>query len=222
LLKVDFHTHTYHSYDCIMQPARILQKARERGLTHIVINDHNTISGGLDCKKIQEKHGIEVIVGSEIHTDVGDITGIYLKEEIAAGPYLDVITKIKNQGGLVILNHPFVQHNLSNVNFEAFDLIEGYNGRCNTEQNAKANALAKAHGLPVIAGSDAHTYSEIGTTFCSFETLDFKNSPRSISYHKTHSWNKIVSQLIKGFKRKDVLLIAKVLASSPRKLLTNR
>ncbi len=99
-----------------MRPEKILDIAQKKGLTHIVINDHNTINGGLECKKIEGNYKVKVIVGSEIKTDIGDVTGIFLKEEIKQGPYLEVIQQIKNQGGLSILNHPFVGHHLAGLN----------------------------------------------------------------------------------------------------------
>ena len=79
---VDFHTHTYHSYDCAMNPAKILRLAKERGLNAIVINDHDTIAGGLECKRINPYKDLEVIIGAEIKTSIGDVTGIFLKDHL--------------------------------------------------------------------------------------------------------------------------------------------
>src|SRR5574337_561795 len=99
MIRIDFHNHTYHSYDCRMDPLRILSLARERGLGAIVINDHDTIRGGLEKKKKNPFSDLEVIVGAEIKTDVGDITGIFLKEEITERKHTEVIAAIKRQGG---------------------------------------------------------------------------------------------------------------------------
>ena len=42
------------------------------------------------------------------------------------------------------------------------DLVEGLNARTSKELNYKAQTLARNFGLPIIAGSDAHTPFEIG------------------------------------------------------------
>lgn len=222
MIRIDFHTHTHFSYDCVMEPSRILKKASERGITHIVINDHDTIKGGLACKSIEAQFPVKVIVGSEIKTDIGDVTGIFLKEEIARGNYLDVIRNIKNQGGLAILNHPYVGHNLSDVNFEAFDFIEGYNGRCNNQQNESAIALAVRHKKPWITGSDAHTYAEVGQNYSVFKSLEELAHPLQHHYEPAHAGYKVYSQLIKGFKKRDPLLVLKVVVGAPRKILMNK
>ena len=205
-----------------MRPEKILGIAQKKGLTHIVINDHNTINGGLECKKIEKNYKLNVIIGSEIKTDIGDVTGIFLKEEIKQGPYLEVIEQIKNQGGLSILNHPFVGHNLSGLNFSVFDFIEGYNGRCNEEQNRKAIELAKSNNKPILAGSDAHTYSEVGNSYSEFESIDTLLNPVNHVYHKSHNFYKVYSQLIKGYKKKDLSLISNVLLGAPKKIILNR
>jgi hypothetical protein len=216
---IDFHTHTYHSYDCAMKPEKILRLAKERGLNAIVINDHDTIAGGLESKRINPYKDLEVIVGAEIKTSIGDVTGIYLKEEITATNYSDVIAEIKRQGGITILNHPYVAHNLSDVNFDGIDLIEGYNGRLSPEKNELAVALAKQHNKPVIAGSDAHTYPEVAN--CNTHYVDFSNLvlPQKTEYKQCAAYAVIKSQLIKSYKRKDFVLMTKVLLAAPRKIL---
>jgi len=205
-----------------MRCEKILEIAKKKGLTHIVINDHNTIKGGLECKTLEKKFDIEVIIGSEVKTDIGDVTGIFLKEEIEPGPYLEVIEKIKKQNGLSILNHPFVGHKLEGLNFSAFDFIEGYNGRCNAEQNKKAIDLARKHNKPFISGSDAHTYAEIGNNYTIFKSLDQLSEPIEHVYNKTHNFNKVYSQLIKAYKKKDAVLLLNVLLGAPKKIIFNR
>lgn len=222
MVRIDFHTHTHFSYDCMMQPERILRIAKQKGLTHIVINDHDTIKGGLACKALEQSIGINVIVGSEIKTDIGDVSGIFLKEEISPGPYLEVLEKIRNQNGISILNHPFVGHKLAGVNFQAFDLIEGYNGRCNAEQNKMALDLAKEFNKSITSGSDAHTYAEIGNNYSEYEIINDFTHPLNHVYNKSHSFYKVWSQLIKGYKKKDAGLLFNVLLGAPKKIILNK
>jgi len=217
---IDFHTHSYHSYDCMMEPGRILNRATQKGLNAIVINDHNTIKGGLECQSINKHPGLEVIIGAEIKTSIGDITGIFLKEEIISRNYTDVITEIKNQGGITILNHPFVGHELNGINFEGIDIIEGYNGRLTEEQNRMAVELAVKLAKPVIAGSDSHTYSEIGNCNTYYDEPVNWLLPKKSIYKQCPVLAPVKSQLIKALKNRDISLFTRVILSTPRKILT--
>jgi hypothetical protein len=51
-----------------------------------------------------------------------------------------------------------------------FDIIEGYNGRNLADaDNLAAIEYAREKGLPVSAGSDAHTPMELGRTYMALE-----------------------------------------------------
>ena len=219
---IDFHTHSHHSYDCMMKPEKILRLAKERGLDAIVINDHDTIAGGLECKRINKISGLEVIVGAEIKTSIGDVTGIFLKEEIQAKNYSDVIAEIKRQGGITILNHPYVAHNLSDINFEGIDLIEGYNGRVNPKKNELAVQLAKQHNKPIVAGSDAHTYNEVAR--CRTHYTDFNNLllPIKTEYVQCSVIAPLKSQFVKSIKEKNFALMMSVLLAAPGRIIKGR
>jgi predicted metal-dependent phosphoesterase TrpH len=221
MTKIDFHTHTHHSYDCRMEPLKILQLAKQRGLNAIVINDHDTVKGGLEAQAKNPYSDLKVIVGAEIKTDVGDITGIFLKEEITSRKHTDVIQEIKNQGGLVILNHPYIQHKLSEINYSGIDFIEGYNGRTDRMRNELAIELAAKEKKPILAGSDAHTYSEIANCYSIFPNFadgvigtatdhQYKRSP-FLAIEK--------SKLIKASKKQDYKLSLRIWASMPISLI---
>jgi len=221
-MTIDFHTHTYYSYDCIMKPEKILRLAKERGLNAIVINDHDTIAGGLECKKINKIKGLEVIIGAEINTSIGDVTGIFLKEEIQARNYSDVIAEIKRQGGITILNHPYFGHNLNDVNFDGIDLIEGYNGRVGLAKNEMAVQLAKQHNKPVIGGSDSHTYGEIANCKTHYTDLSNLLLPLKTEYKQCSVIAPLKSQFIKSVKQKDFALMMRVFLAAPGRILRGR
>ncbi len=219
MIAIDFHTHTYHSYDSLMRPEKILKIASEKGLNAIVINDHNTIKGGLECKKINTNKNLEVIIGAEVYTSIGDVTGIFLKEEIQSKNFSDVVQEIKNQGGITVLNHPYHGHKLSDINFDGIDLIEGYNGRLSIDKNELAVKLALEHKKPIIAGSDAHTYNEIANckTYYEKDLLNLLN-PLRTEYKRCDALALIKSQSIKAYKQKDLHLLLRVMISAPKKI----
>lgn len=202
---IDFHTHTHHSYDSLMKPKKILAIAKKRGLDGIVINDHDTIKGGLEAQEINQDEGFTVIVGAEIATSAGDITGIFLTKEIQSRNIDDVVKEIKEQGGKVILNHPYKGHDLSKIDFSGIDFIEGYNSRLDDEHNQMAIELAKKNNIPILAGSDAHLYAEIANCKTTVKDID-SLIPISIECKSSKKIFITLSQYTKAIKRKDIMV----------------
>ncbi len=134
----------------------------------MAVTDHNTIAGALAVQKLAP---FRVIVGSEIATDRGEITGLFLQHEIPAGlPLRETVCRIHDQGGLVYVPHPLDRVRPSALGYDALmeiigevDVIEVLNARVTFAiDNQQAAAVAQRHGLAVGAGSDAHAGLEIG------------------------------------------------------------
>lgn len=183
-----------------------------RGLSGIAITDHNTISGGLEVKKVNKDRKFTVIVGSEIQTEVGDIIGLFLNEEIKTRNSVEVIEEIKDQGGYVILPHPYRGHKLNKNVITKSDAIEIFNGRSTYEENNLALELAKKLDKPVTVGSDAHFACEIGKSFLNTDYDLFRNfMENSIANTYEYSGEKCprycidASQAIKSFKMRNFL-----------------
>ncbi len=200
---IDFHTHTHHSYDSLMKPEKILSIAKSRGLQGIVICDHNTIKGGIEAQKLNTDPDFKVIVGAEIATDAGDITGIFLTKEIVSRKFIDVVKEIKAQGGKTILNHPYKAHNLDLIDFRYIDYVEGYNSRVCNKNNERAVALAKKYKKPIVAGSDSHLYGEIAK--CKTEVNNINDLVPLKAYCNNSRYYYItLSQYIKAYKQKNI------------------
>ncbi len=162
IFHADFHIHTQYSPDSLASPKTILKTVKKRGLQIIAITDHNTITGGIQTKRLAPD-SIEVIVGSEIKVDCGEIIGLFLQEEILPGPATEVIDSIRDQGGISIFAHPFRKKNADiTIPYQRCDVIEGWNGRTNWEINQLAQEEAKKFGKYTVCGSDAHFPFEIG------------------------------------------------------------
>ena len=162
-MKFDFHIHSKYSKDSMLKPETILKVAKKRGLDGVAVTDHNTIKGGLVTKEKNNDNDFTVIVGAEIRTEYGDIVGLFLQEEIVSRNFIDVAKEIKDQGGVVILAHPYrkgIDFPINLIN--KIDLIEAFNARSNRELNLKAQKLSRNEGKGIVAGSDAHFYFEIG------------------------------------------------------------
>ena len=168
LVKVDFHVHTHASPDSLARPEAVIAAARRRGLDKIVITDHNTIAGAQEAHRLAPEM---VIVGEEIMTTEGELLAVFLHEAIP--PHLtpeETIARVRAQGGFVSVAHPYDRRRKGHWQPAALeriaplvDAIEGFNARCfSARANRQAAEFAAAHGLPVTAGSDAHTPAEIG------------------------------------------------------------
>jgi predicted metal-dependent phosphoesterase TrpH len=163
LLDVDLHIHTHYSIDSLNTPDSIIRASKKQGLSIIAITDHNTITGGLQTKRLASQ-SLEVIIGSEIKVDCGEIIGLFLQEDIPPGSADDVIDAIKDQGGISVFAHPF-RKKFSDISipFQRCDLIEGWNGRTTVEKNHLAQKEAEHNNKFIIGGSDAHFPFEIGS-----------------------------------------------------------
>lgn len=165
--RVDLHMHTSASHDCRSDPADVVARAREIGLDRIAITDHNEIEGALAARELDP---VLVIVAEEVRTAEGlDLIGLWLEERIApGGTFAEVAEAIRAQGGVVYAPHPFDARRGADEAFydgvvDSIDAVEGFNARIHDEsRNERAVAWAARHGLPLGAGSDAHTLGEIG------------------------------------------------------------
>lgn len=166
-MKYDLHVHSKYSSDGYLDPKVIIKTALKRGLSGVAITDHNTIKGGLETKKY-ETSDLQVIVGSEILTDRGEVIGLFLSEEIKPDSLENVVQEINDQNGLVITPHPFDEIRGNGIKPEKddvplLDCVEVYNSRClRSKYNLKAQEFAQKYKLNISAGSDAHFAGEIG------------------------------------------------------------
>jgi len=186
LIKADLHVHTCYSIDCLSPLEQIVKRCLKLGINCIAVADHNTITGAL---KLRELAPFKVIVAEEILTPVGEIMGLFLSEEVSRGlSPQETISRIRSQGGLVAIPHPFGRSLPWNPNpltsaevLSQVDIIETYNSRTPFSSSiARAWKLAKEQGKFASAGSDAHTLGEIGRAYVEMPEFngpdDFLNS----------------------------------------------
>jgi predicted metal-dependent phosphoesterase TrpH len=178
LLKADLHIHTEYSMDCGTPLEKIVDRCIEKGINCIAISDHGTAEGAL---KLQQTAPFTVIVAEEILTPYGEIMGMFLEETIPSGlSVAETLERIRAQGGLVNIPHPFdifrhsaLRNHIIEEIADQIDIIEVFNARSlPPQQSAKARNFARKHGIIQGAGSDAHTLREIGNAY--IEMPEFK------------------------------------------------
>jgi predicted metal-dependent phosphoesterase TrpH len=161
---LDLHTHTRWSFDGSMDPVQLVRVARARGLDGIAVTDHDEIEGALEARRAAGGD-LLVIVGEEVGTDAGDILGLFLRERVRTRDPLEAVRAIHEQGGLAVLAHPFTKNvSVDERVARAVDACEGFNARHSRGEPAdeRVVAFARAYGLALTAGSDAHVARDVG------------------------------------------------------------
>lgn len=165
-MKLDLHIHSEYSIDGVMTIAEILDTAEKRGLDAVAVCDHDR----LFTEQIP-KSRVRIIRGCEFSTEYGHILGLFLQKPIESRDLKTLCSEIHAQGGIAVLAHPY-QHKKYAERLQAvlpfIDGIEVINSRAVRKDalaNKKAYELAKAHGLCIFAGSDAHTEDEIANAY---------------------------------------------------------
>jgi hypothetical protein len=179
-MRIDLHCHTSISRDSTTPIDLIPERCRETGINVQAITDHHHVSNAQELRDAVAEPGelhapdLTVIVGEEIWTSEGELIGLFLEERIEGGlSPEETVARIREQGGLVLLPHGFDPRKRSQLAPAArqrivgeIDIVETFNTHVSSRQyNERAYEWAEARGLPMSAGTDAHTLGEIGTAW---------------------------------------------------------
>jgi predicted metal-dependent phosphoesterase TrpH len=172
---IDLHCHTSASFDCLARPGDVVKAAAARGLTHLIVTDHDRIDGAVAARELAPD-GLTVIVGEEIKTADGDLIAAFLERAVGPGmSAIETVAAVREQGGLVGIPHPFDRLRGSMLADPAssvvasVDWIEVHNARLVGSGNERAAAVARELGVPGVAVSDAHSVLEIGVAYTALE-----------------------------------------------------
>jgi len=170
-MKADLHAHTHFSRDAVTSVTTFARRYQRAGIDCVAVSDHNNVDGALAVREIAP---FRVIISEEIKSSEGEIIGLFLQETIRKGlTPEDTVRAIREQGGLVLVPHPFDRMRRSPLREEALlrilsdvDVIEVFNARTILPaDNERARRLAEEHGKLMSSSSDAHTPWEIGLAY---------------------------------------------------------
>ena len=210
-VRVDMHMHSEVSPDSRMRPRQQAERITAKGLDVVCNTDHNSIRGALRLREIAD--GFRVIVGSEILSRDGEIIGLFLEKDVP--PRLsaeDTIARIRDQGGLVSIPHPFSRNRLNHIRRAALDrirdridAIEIFNAReAFTSDNLRSAQYANEHQVAGAAASDAHRPAEIGAAWLEMDDFDGPESFRAALRSGTVSGS-MSGQIVHLWTRYDVM-----------------
>ncbi|MBI2934213.1 MAG: PHP domain-containing protein [Chloroflexi bacterium] len=219
MLKCDLHSHTAYSLDCTQSLEEVIEACLKKGINCLAVTDHGNITGALKMKAIAP---FKVIVSEEILTSEGEIIGFFLQEGIpnSLSPE-ETVQRIKAQGGLVCIPHPFDRFRISALRPAALqriasdiDVLEAFNSRTPLYRDSdRASVYAHRNGLPVSAGGDAHTTQEVGNAY--IEMPDFSGPDEflqalrlgklhgersSFAVHIASTWFRLVTKMTRGIR----------------------
>jgi len=187
------------------------------------------MKGSLEAIEKNRDGEFVVVPACEVTTNVGDILGYFLRDEVNPGDAFDVIDDIKAVGGIAVLAHPYKRTSSYPPKLlKKLDALEGFNARIGKASRLqRCWNLAKTYGLPMTGGSDAHFYFEIGHGITMLRgAVDLEDLRRGIERRETKligtlsSWAvEPASQTIKMLKTRNPWLSVNVSLSLIRKLM---
>jgi predicted metal-dependent phosphoesterase TrpH len=171
------------SGDSTTTPDELEQAVIDSGLDVLCITDHNAIKG---AQELEGQLPCRVVVGEELRTHAGELIGLFLTERVPFGiPPRDAAERIRAQGGVVYVPHPFdpMRRNMSEsalvelADAGLIDALEVCNAKTSLASlNERARVFAADRQLLAGAGSDAHVPAALGSAYVEMPDFD---GPRS-------------------------------------------
>ena len=190
------------SGDSTTTPDEIERAVVEAGLDVLCLTDHSAIKGAVELAPRLKALGCRVVVGEEMKTQAGELIGLFLTERVPAGTTaVEAARRIRDQGGVVYVPHPFdpMRRNLAEpalyelAELGLIDAVEVFNAKTSLQSlNRRAAEFAAEFGLPGGAGSDAHVPNAIGSAYV--EMLPFSDAAEFLTCLRSatvigHHWD---------------------------------
>lgn len=203
-MLIDLHSHTWpRSFDSIISPDDLIERAKLAGLDAICFTEHDAVWDETDLREIGEKHNFLVLPGVEISTDDGHmltygidryVFGMHHASQLAA--------HVTEREGAMVGAHPYrrqlpwkvqegeeyeqaLQRAARNPAYEYVIGLEVLNGRGNETENGFSKRLAENMDLPGTAGTDTHSLQDVGKCATYFE-------------HQIHDVRDLIAELKAG------------------------
>lgn len=176
-IKTLIHLHTDYSYDSNISVDTLAAFIEAEGIGCVAVTDHDSIEGSL---ALQRRTSAKVIIGEEVTTRDGHLIGLFLESHIRPGmSAVDTAKAIRDQGGLVLLPHPFVRMFGCGLREKSWDVLDWLDAvEVNNAQNAishpdrAAERFADSHALIKYVGADSHMTMSIAPCFQYMENFD--------------------------------------------------
>ena len=169
----ELHMHTSHS-DGTLSLEGNLELASGRGLAAMAVTDHDKVGEGLRARELANRFGLAGIAGTEVTTrSQHHVVGLFIKRPIRLYRSVpDTVAEIRDQGGLAIVAHPFMnvpnattaKRILSWLEKTDFDGIELESQYLSESSRRRLADFYRTHHRMLgaaIGGTDAH-FGDVG------------------------------------------------------------
>jgi predicted metal-dependent phosphoesterase TrpH len=182
-MLVDLHTHTKRYSPCSsIKPRDLVLRAKEIGLDGLAITEHNHLWSMHELEKLKEEAGIRdltILRGKEIEREGKHLLIFNYPYKIGRWPPLiEMISKIRHSGGIVILVHPFRYGRFMGVSlnslkdlFAPYDAVEVLTPQHSSQQIQKALMILEKLPIVGIGASDCHAIYEVGQYVTEFNAF---------------------------------------------------
>ncbi len=184
-MALDLHVHTsVGSKDCSLSLPRLAEAARQVGIHGFAVIEHDSAWPPEHLERYRQESGLFVCAGREWPTSWGHVIALGLDHDLEDVRQLEDLRRLADEaGGYLILAHPFrffpgasnylfgrernasaltPEEMASHPVWQLVDDIEALNYNCTNKENELAAAVARLLGKRGTAGSDAHTFTEVG------------------------------------------------------------
>jgi hypothetical protein len=172
LLKADLHLHTAEDpLDDVRYTAKeLITKAADEGFDVISITNHHQMTFNQDLFLRAREKGILLIPGVELTVRRRHVLVLNPPPHIKCTDFPS-LSKLRRPETLIIAPHPYYPgmyslngHLLEHLQlFDAIEYCHFYSPKINF--NLKAVDVSQSFGLPLIGNSDAHFFSQLGSTY---------------------------------------------------------
>lgn len=178
IVKIDLHNHSIYSEDSTADPAESVERARELGLAGIAFTEHHSYEASEPLDRLRELHNGRIMIfrGAEYTAAEGHVLIFGIRNDRVfragpQGPVNDIARLVREQGGVVVIPHPYREWSLLKADLGSLDgicAVEAYNHHNNRTENEKAARAARVLRLPTTGGSDSHLVEEVGGCYTEF------------------------------------------------------
>lgn len=176
-MKIDIHVHCSELSACGRNTAaEMVEAAVVAGLDGIVFTNHHQYMPGEEIAEFHRRYspfrvfnGIESTIEGEDLLIIGSTRKDYQSGKDCI--YTHTISKVRADGGCVVIAHPFRLHEEFQMDLHADppDALEYASTNIYAENYDRIISLAEDIGIPVTVASDAHRAEDVGCRYLDFD-----------------------------------------------------
>ncbi len=177
MLHIDFHVHTAERSNCATaSQTDQIQTAIQSGLQIIAITDHFKLVPDQEFFRLNRIYApFQILRGIEITANGEDWLVLGIADPVLESEnwtYPNLHHYVRNQGGVIILAHPYRYHPIIGVDLIQFppDAVELRSNNIRVELVPKIRELADRLHIPTLCNSDAHSTGSIGRYYNIFDS----------------------------------------------------